>query len=193
MNNSLKNKVFKIGMPVPPYGLTGTIDLEKCDEKFPFPQDLSGMKVKRAVQWDGFDTSVVTDYDMSSDNSSFCLNIPQSIITVDMGDYTKVVDKEQKNYRTRKLLTDGTLKTVMRTHIRTNTVNMPHDLTKLAESEGGNPGHWGNQGIVNEFYCTVETAKGNTVTRHVSYSYDITVNGGSYRTGWTLLEKRDVT
>ncbi|MCP4215322.1 MAG: hypothetical protein GY765_11740, partial [bacterium] len=47
--------------------------------------------------------------------------------------------------------------------------------------------------IVNEFYCTVETAKGNTVTRHVSYSYDITVNGGSYRTGWTLLEKRDVT
>ncbi|MCP4221292.1 MAG: hypothetical protein GY765_42090 [bacterium] len=193
MSTSYKNKIFKIGLPVPPYGHTGTMNMEKDNEKFPFPDDCSGMRVKREVQWDGFDTNLVTNYEINRDNFSFCLNGPQSVTTIDMGDYTKVVDKEQKNYRTQKLLPDGTLQTVTKTHIRTNTVNMPHDLSTLAEGEGVNPEYWGKQTVANEFHSTVETALGNTVTRQLEYSTDITVRGVTYRTGWTLLEKKDVT
>ncbi|MCP4215358.1 MAG: hypothetical protein GY765_11920, partial [bacterium] len=195
MNKSFKNRIFKIGMPVPASGPMADINMDdgNDDQRFSFPENCNGLKVKREVQWDGFDTTVVTDYHLNRENFAYWFTVPQSITTIDMGDYTKVLDKVQRNYKTQNLLPDGTLKTIMKTHIRTNRVNMPHDLTRLAESEGGNPGNRGNQTIVNEFYCTVETAKGNTVTRHVSYSYDITVNGGSYRTGWTLLEKRDVT
>ncbi|MCP4221374.1 MAG: hypothetical protein GY765_42505 [bacterium] len=195
MNKNFKNKIFKIGMPVPAYGPMTDFNMDEIhnDNRFPFPVDCRGMKVKREAQWNGFDTSVVTDYDINRENFSYRFNVPQSVTTFDMGDYTKVVDKSQRNYKHHQLLPDGTQKTIMKTHIRTNTVNMPHDLTQLAKGEGDNPKNWGNQTIVDELYSTVETAKGNTVIRLVTKSRNTTVNGNTYKTGWTLLEKKDVT